>query len=367
VTVTDAIDKLLANATKLKASSAGNEANTKVLLIEPLLASLGWDTGDLDVVEREYRVYDNTSLDYALKIDAVPRLFVEAKGVSKNLDDKQFIAQTVSYANNEGVLWCVLTNGLMYRVYKTNEPVPMEQKLLFEVDLGAADAATTGDMAKSLALISRRSIADNALDGWGERVFTDGRVRQALGQLAANPTETFITELGKRLGKPEIARAKLAESLARVLDAESVAAPTPNMVPVHKPKPPAGKPPGSGKEYPLDHHLGGKPAVIVDAFEQLDQFGREIGADVSRRIRKQYVGYFAGKRSFFTIEVQRQRLLVYLNLDPASVRPWDENTMRDASNIGHFGMGDVELSVRQVADVEAARKLIKTAYAATVV
>lgn len=188
MTVSDAIEKLLANAAKLKTSSAGNEANTKVLLIEPLLASLGWDTGDLDVVEREYRVYDNTSLDYALKIDGEPRLFVEAKGVGKNLDDKQFIAQTVNYANNEGVLWCVLTNGLTYRVYKTNEPVPMEQKLLFEVDLRGADATTTGDMAKSLALISRHSIADNALDGWGERVFTDGRVRKALGQLAANPT-----------------------------------------------------------------------------------------------------------------------------------------------------------------------------------
>ena len=87
-----------------------------MLLVEPLLAALGWDTGDLDAVEREYRVYDNTSLDYALKIDGKPRLFVEAKGIGKNLDDKQFIAQTVNYANNEGVLWCVLTNGLVYRV-----------------------------------------------------------------------------------------------------------------------------------------------------------------------------------------------------------------------------------------------------------
>jgi predicted transport protein len=151
-----------------------------------------------------------------------------------------------------------------------------------------------------------------------------------------------------------------------VLDAEPVSAQVSTSTPTPKPKPPVGKPPTSGKEYSLDHHLAGKPAVIVDNFEQLDQFGREIGADVSRRIRKQYIGYFAGKRSFFTIEVQRQRLLLYLNLDPASVKPWDENTMRDASNIGHFGMGNVELSVRQASDVETARTLIKTAYAATV-
>ena len=64
-----------------------------------------------------------------------PALYVEAKGLNKNLEDKQFIAQTVNYANNDGVVWCVLTNGLTYRVYKTNEPVAMDQKLLFEVDL----------------------------------------------------------------------------------------------------------------------------------------------------------------------------------------------------------------------------------------
>lgn len=58
--------------------------------------------------------------------------------------------------------------------------------------------------------------------------------------------------------------------------------------------------------------------------------------------------------------------MLYLNLDPSRVKPWDENTMRDASNIGHFGMGDMELSVRQAFDVEVARTLVKTAYAATV-
>jgi predicted transport protein len=366
VSLADAIQKLLVNAAKLKASSAGNEANTKVLLIEPLLDALGWDPGDLDAVEREYRVYDNTCLDYALKIDGLPRLFVEAKGIGKNLDDKQFIAQTVNYANNEGVLWCVLTNGLVYRVYKTNEPVPMEQKLLFEVDFGAADAATTADMAKSLALISRESIVDDALDLWGDRVFTDGRVRKTLAHLAAQPTEPFMAELNKLLGKPEIPGAKLRESLARVLDAESLEAPTTNEeAATPKPKPPVGKPSGAGKEYALDHHLAGKPAAVVDSFEQLDQFARELGADVSRRIRKQYVGYFAGKKSFFTLEVQRQRVLVYLNLDPTTAKPWDGNTMRDVTNIGHFGMGDTEYSVRQAAHVDAVRALIKLAYEMT--
>ncbi len=62
------VEQALQPASRLK-TSGGNEANTKALLIEPMLSALGWDTIDVDQVEREYRVYDKTALDYALKIE----------------------------------------------------------------------------------------------------------------------------------------------------------------------------------------------------------------------------------------------------------------------------------------------------------
>lgn len=259
-----------------------------------------------------------------------------------------------------------MTNGLVYRVYKTNEPVPMEQKLLFEVDLSAGGPATD-EKAKSLELIARQSMLNDALEHWGDRVFTDARVRKALAQLAAQPSTKFLDELNILLGKPEIPEINLRESLARVMDASSVESPKSSDVAAtaHKPKPPTGSPPSGAKEYSLDHHLDGKAAAILDSFEQLDKFGRDRGADVTRRVRKQYVGYFAGKRSFFTIEVQTQRLILYLNLDPATVQPWDEGTMRDVTNIGHFGMGNTEYSVKPASDLDGARALIKKAYVAT--
>lgn len=129
-----------------------------------------------------------------------------------------------------------------------------------------------------------------------------------------------------------------------------------------KPAKPPQPPPGPRKEYPLDHHLAGKPAAIVDLFEQVDEFGRSLGPDVSRRIRKQYVGYFAGKRSFCTTEVQRRRLLIYLNLDPTKTSPWNEHAMRDVREIGHFGMGDTEYSHRSPGQLDEVKGLIKQAY-----
>src|SRR5947209_3732112 len=168
-----------------------------------MLVSLGWDVTDVDHVVREWRVFDNTALDYALKIDDRPALYVEAKGLSKNLDDKQFIAQTVNYANNDGVVWCVLTNGLTYRVYKTNEPVAMDQKLLFEVDLAeVADGGVAA--AKPLQLLSRASLVNGELDFWGERVFTDTRVRKALSQLAVDPPRGFLNAIEQAVGTPAV-------------------------------------------------------------------------------------------------------------------------------------------------------------------
>ena len=61
------------------------------------------------------------------------------------------------------------------------------------------------------------------------------------------------------------------------------------------------------------------------------------------------------------VEVQRQKLLVYLKLDPNSVSPLPQNA-RDVSKIGHFGTGDFELSVSTEEDVEAAKPYIEMAY-----
>ena len=60
-------------------ASTLNEANTKALLIEPMLSALGWDMYDLEAAAREYRVYDGTFLDYALLVSKRPALFCAAE------------------------------------------------------------------------------------------------------------------------------------------------------------------------------------------------------------------------------------------------------------------------------------------------
>lgn len=358
----EAAASVLEASRKLRIGRAANEANTKALLIEPMLSALGWALSDLDQIEREVKVFEGTFLDYALKLDGTPRVYVEAKGISEKLDDKKFVAQTINYANNDGVLWCVLTNGLRYRVYKTNEPAAMDQKLLFEVDL-ADDAAPFGEKARLLQLIGRKAVEEGALDRFGEAVFADARVRKALAELAASPPEPFVSAIVERLGHPGIAPRLLRESLARVLDATIPPDRPTSSKGSKRPGPVSGpSQPPRRLEYTLDHHLGSKSTLIRELWEEIDGHASTLGADVSRRVRKQYIGYFRGKRSFFTAEIQQRRVLLFLSLPTSVVKEWNAPAMRDVSTIGHFGMGDVEFSIVTLDQLVDARELISLAY-----
>src|SRR5438105_538159 len=114
------------------------ETPTRTIFIDPILAELGWDVRDPDQVQLEYPTVDGKSVDYALKMNKKAILLVEAKPLTDPLDVKS-IAQTISYAANEGIVWCILTNGLKWQVYRSVEQSPAPEKLMFEVSYDPAD------------------------------------------------------------------------------------------------------------------------------------------------------------------------------------------------------------------------------------
>ncbi len=353
----DVIRGLLAKAEKARDSGI-NEAETRALFVAPMLRALGWDVDDLDAVRQEYRVYDGTLLDYALKIDDKARLFLEAKPLSKSLDDKQFIAQTINYANNEGIVWCVLTNDLLYRIYKTNEPADMERKLLFEVDLeDANDPGRTEDVARHISYLSRQSIDSGRLDEWGEETFTDVRVKSALDGLLTNPPIRFINLILETLGpNAQLPRDRVKRSLNRM------ALGTPTWKPAQAPlSTSARQEPISPSQWTYDHHLGGKPQNIVDLFNRLDERVTGLGPDVRRSFTKFYIKY-STKQSFLTVETRKRKLFRYVGLKWDELPERNELLTRDVRNIGHYGMGDTEIALSEVSELDYALRLIEASY-----
>lgn len=58
---------------------------------------------------------------------------------------------------------------------------------------------------------------------------------------------------------------------------------------------------------------------------------------------------------------QKQKILLFLKLDPdATAGP--PGLSRNVSQIGHFGTGDLEMSVRSAEDLELAKPFMRLAY-----
>jgi hypothetical protein len=188
------------------------EQNTKAALIDPLLAALGWDVEDIDEVSREYRrKSQDNPVDYALFMLRSPRLFVEAKGLEKDLSDRKWISQVLGYATVVGVEWCVLTNGDEYRLYNAHAPVDVEQKLFRVVRISDSDQE---DYAlETLELLSKEKMGDNLLNVLWKAHFIDRHVSRALGELLQNEDASLIRLIRKRT--PELTPGEIRESLKR--------------------------------------------------------------------------------------------------------------------------------------------------------
>lgn len=88
-----------------------------------------------------------------------------------------------------------------------------------------------------------------------------------------------------------------------------------------------------------------------------------LGDDVQEKHLKRYTA-FRRLKNFACVIVFPNRLLVMLKLDPASLTfAPDDTFMRDVSQVGHWGTGDVELCLRTPADLERAKPLLERSYA----
>ena len=104
---------------------------------------------------------------------------------------------------------------------------------------------------------------------------------------------------------------------------------------------------------------------MQDRFEALKAFLTALGDDVQMKTLK---FYFAFKRikNFACVEVHPHSgtLLIFAKVDPARVE-LKRGFTRDVREIGHFGTGDLEITVKSDADLEKAKDLLLKSYEAS--
>lgn len=202
--------------------SSLNESDTKSTIIEPILEEIGWDIRDPRIVTREYHTVAGTYVDYALMVDNEPKLLMEAKPLGSNLDHDKYTAQVVSYANNEGVGWCVLTDGIIWRIFKTDESVKGDRKLAFEINLMEIDDPDA-KVLERLQLLSLESVSRGELHNLGSQMFFDSKVWAILEEILKTQDQALVNILQRKMKAFGVRApsAEIRESLIRFFDVGS--------------------------------------------------------------------------------------------------------------------------------------------------
>ena len=190
------------------------EENTKTTLIEPVLEALGWNIRDWEEVHKEFRAKPGDNpVDYALKALAKPKVFLEAKGLGENLDERKWVSQVLSYATTAGVVWCILTDGDEYRFYNSTAPVDAEEKEFCRIQLSKPQAnldETVGD----LALVSQSNLDGGGIEERWSVHFVDRRVKAALDGSLNPPEKELVSLIHRKV--PDLPRKDIVASFARL-------------------------------------------------------------------------------------------------------------------------------------------------------
>lgn len=136
-----------------------NETDTVTIVRDMFTELFGYDKYQDITSELLIR---GTYCDLAIIVDGKKHFIVEVKAIGLPLKESH-IRQAVNYATNDGVEWVVLTNGLMWQVYKITFQKPIEFDLVFTLDFLNIDPKDERSL-DMLYLISKEGITKSAIE-----------------------------------------------------------------------------------------------------------------------------------------------------------------------------------------------------------
>ncbi|MEX2181652.1 MAG: type I restriction enzyme HsdR N-terminal domain-containing protein [Gemmatimonadaceae bacterium] len=141
-----------------------NESDTTVILTDFLAEVLGYDK--YAEMTSEFMIR-STFCDLAIKIDGKLHFLIEVKSIGTALRDTH-LKQAVDYAANQGCDWVILTNGVTWQAHRVKFEKPVDNELVFEVDLLDPEA-TPSQVLQHLYLISREAQSLTAIEEYHAR------------------------------------------------------------------------------------------------------------------------------------------------------------------------------------------------------
>ena len=133
-----------------------------------------------------------------------------------------------------------------------------------------------------------------------------------------------------------------------------------------KASPADGGAPGGGNKYKtIGTVLQELDPGILDRFEALRAYMMALGDDVQETTLRFYIA-FKRIKNFACVEFRPTtgKILLFVKVDPSTVQ-LEPGFTRDVSNLGHFGTGDLEITMSKAEDLDRAKPLIELSYGAS--
>jgi len=121
------------------------------------------------------------------------------------------------------------------------------------------------------------------------------------------------------------------------------------------------------------HTGGGRQNTVLEAYEKMGNAEKDwyetlkayifaLGDDIQEKTTKLYIAF---KRlsnfACFEFHPSNKEIVVFLKLDPAMIL-LEKGFTRDVTNIGHYGTGNLEVTINSEDDVKKVQALISQAY-----
>jgi len=115
----------------------------------------------------------------------------------------------------------------------------------------------------------------------------------------------------------------------------------------------------------ISESMGDASESLANLYADVENFLLGLGDDVTQKTLRFYIA-FRRIKNFACVEIKPSLdvVRIFLKLDPTTV-PLEPGFTRDVSNIGHFGTGDLEVTLRSHDDLERAKPLIVQSYEAS--
>ena len=190
-----------------------NESDTVVIITDFLDEILGYDK--YTEITSEFSVR-STFCDLALKVSGELVYLIEVKSAGTDLRDNH-LRQAVDYAANQGIETVILTNGIVWQIYRVRFEQPISHDLILTIDV-LDSTQKTAKLIQDLYLISREATTASDLDRYCKQ--REATSRYVVSQLLLS--DSFLRLLRREIRKVSSGISVSTEHLAALIRNEVI-------------------------------------------------------------------------------------------------------------------------------------------------